>query len=94
MAKQYYILSFNGPVGNDTLWWRPEGKGYTMNIDEAGKWNEDDVKAHQGLYNNGEGTRAIPCKVVDALVRKHVLWDDLHLYTGPLYEGVTGIYKQ
>lgn len=94
MAKQYYILSFNGPVGNDALWWRPEGKGYTMDLADAGKFDELTVRLSPGLYNNGEGTRAVPCEAADALVCKHVLWDDLTFYTGPLHEGITGLYKQ
>lgn len=34
--KQYYIQS--GYVGNAMLWWRPDAKGYTTDINEAGKY--------------------------------------------------------
>jgi hypothetical protein len=36
MAAEYYIQDTRSYVGNAVVWWRPEGKGYTTNIDEAG----------------------------------------------------------
>jgi len=38
----YYIQC--GYVGNALCWWRPEGKGYTTNINEAGKYSEQEAK--------------------------------------------------
>jgi hypothetical protein len=41
MAKEklYYIQS--GYVDNAMLWWRPNGKGYTTDIEEAGKFTAE-----------------------------------------------------
>ena len=40
--KLYYIQC--GYVGNALCWWRPYGKGYTTNINEAGKYSELEAK--------------------------------------------------
>jgi len=32
----YYILDRSTPVGDYALWWKPNGRGYTTNLDEAG----------------------------------------------------------
>lgn len=40
--KLYYIQ--NGYVGNAILWWGVEGKGYTTDIEKAGKYTKEEAK--------------------------------------------------
>jgi len=41
---KYYVEDSRRPVGNCMLWWRPEGKGYTTQIEEAGLYSAEQVK--------------------------------------------------
>ena len=45
MAKEklYYIQ--NGYVGNAILWWAIDSKGYTTEIDKAGKYTKEQAKS-------------------------------------------------
>lgn len=40
--KMYYIQ--NGWVGNAILWWAIDSKGYTTEIDKAGKFTKSETK--------------------------------------------------
>jgi DnaJ-class molecular chaperone len=57
-------------VGNSALWWRPESAGYTINISDAGKYDEDFVARH-----NRPTDVCIPCEAVDELIESHVRAD-------------------
>lgn len=37
----YFIQDKRQYVGNDVLWWRPDGNGYTCQIDEAGRFTAE-----------------------------------------------------
>ncbi len=36
--KLFYIQCSDNTVGNEALWWRPDGHGYTTHLSEAGKY--------------------------------------------------------
>lgn len=40
----FYILDARTIVGNCALWWRPNGAGYTTQLEEAGLYEEADAK--------------------------------------------------
>jgi hypothetical protein len=40
--KLYYIQ--NGYVGNAILWWGKESRGYTTDINQAGKYTKEEAK--------------------------------------------------
>lgn len=40
--RLYYIQ--NGYVGNAVLWWAVDSRGYTTEIDKAGKYTHEEVK--------------------------------------------------
>lgn len=42
-----YLIQCIGACGNEALWWRPEGAGYTTNVDEAGRFTEERAKAQE-----------------------------------------------
>jgi len=53
---EYYILDTRQVVGNCAMWWCPEGKGYTCDLDKAGlypkswhPWRETDVPVHRDV---------------------------------------------
>ncbi len=39
--SKYLIQDSRGYVGNDVLWWGPDGCGYTTDIDKAGRYTEE-----------------------------------------------------
>lgn len=66
---KFYIQN-RGPVGNCAQWWRTNGNGYTCNLRDAGKYDEDYAK---GLERDRPGIdKAWPVDVVDAIAETHV----------------------
>lgn len=57
---EYYIQ--NGYVGNAIVWWRANGKGYTTDFNDAGRYSEEDAKQ---ISNNREQDIAWDCDYVD-----------------------------
>lgn len=41
---KYYIQDSRGYVGNCLSFWRPEGKGYTTNINDAGLFTKEEAE--------------------------------------------------
>jgi hypothetical protein len=66
-VELYYIQ--NNYVGNAICWWREEGKGYTTNINEAGKYPELEAK-RQASMRPGEDI-AWPCDYIDSNEKAH-----------------------
>jgi hypothetical protein len=58
--KLYYIQ--NGFVGNAMCWWRPDGKGYTTDIKDAGRYSEEDAKEQARMRFEDI---AWPCDYID-----------------------------
>lgn len=44
VAPRYYIQDTRSFVGNAVVWWRPEGKGYTCHLDDAGLFSEEEAR--------------------------------------------------
>lgn len=67
----YYVLDVRSVVGNCACWWRPDGKGYTCDIDDAGLYTL--------AYAKGLRETDIPIHrdVAQRLVISHVRLDDL-----------------
>jgi hypothetical protein len=40
----FYVLDARTVVGNCAMWWCPDGKGYTCELDKAGLYTADDVR--------------------------------------------------
>jgi hypothetical protein len=68
MAGLYYIQS-TGFVGDSLLWWRPDGKGYTTNLDQA--WKVTREKAEEICKTRPEEDFMWPSDVVDSLASRH-----------------------
>ena len=39
-----YYIQFAGEPGDLVLWWKPEGAGYTIDLDAAGVFDEKRIK--------------------------------------------------
>lgn len=71
----YYILSLkHSPVHGDALWWGPDNCGYTADLNHAGLYDEDGVRAKPEYYNNGKDTKAIPWPLVKGLTKETMDW--------------------
>ena len=44
MEEKLYYIQTAGYVGDAMLWWKPEGRGYTTEIDKAGKFTEEKMR--------------------------------------------------
>lgn len=73
--KYLYILDRGGSrKGNDLIWWKPEGKGYTRDLLQAGLFSEETVEAYRtGSDLFDHHTVAIPKDVVDKQLRRFVV---------------------
>jgi hypothetical protein len=43
MEELYYIRT-EGYSGNTLIWWRPNSKGYTADLNKAGKYSKEEAK--------------------------------------------------
>jgi hypothetical protein len=75
MADQYYILDARTMVGNCALWWRPEGAGYTCNLDDAGRYTLAEAESHR------ETDVPVRCDVAERIAVRHVDTDALRTAT-------------
>lgn len=60
----FYIQNV-GFCGNSLKWWRPEGKGYTLNIDDA--WKVNEAKARSICQDRPKEDIMRPAEIVDAI---------------------------
>ena len=77
--KQFFILSLrHSPADGHALWWGPDNRGYTTNLNQAGRYTEAQVQAEPLYYNDEVNTRAIPCETIAAKVQvlRVVRWLD------------------
>lgn len=66
---EFYILESGSVVGNCAMWWRPEGRGYTCDLSDAGKYTADQAKRLR------PSDVPVPCAVADAAAVRHVRFD-------------------
>jgi hypothetical protein len=64
--SKFYILDARSIVGNCALFWRPDGAGYTTQLDDAGLYDEADAKSHR------ETDVAIPEHMAKACAVTHI----------------------
>jgi hypothetical protein len=69
--KTHYILDIRDVVGNSACWWRPDGKGYTCDLGDAGLYPESYFK---GLRPTDV---PVPRELAERLVQRHVHIDHL-----------------
>lgn len=70
----YYIQ--NGYVGNAILWWAIDSRGYTTELEKAGKFTKEEA---EGIIKRPEDI-AWPCDYIDSRTRAHkVIVDSQYL---------------
>jgi hypothetical protein len=69
--KDYYILDVRSVVGNCGLWWCPDGKGYTCNLDQAGLYSLSDAERQR------ETDVPVPRELAEKCAVRHVPLDRL-----------------
>ncbi len=63
---EFYVLDARSIVGNCCMWWCPNGKGYTCNLDDAGLYTREQVDNMRG------SDVAVPREVAERLAVRHV----------------------
>ena len=69
--RLYYILDIRAAAGDCALWWRPEGQGYTCDLDDAGTY----TKKEAGTCRDTDVL--VPVELARSLGKLHVGWDAL-----------------
>ncbi len=76
---EYYVCTINrdetaGWMDGCIVWWKPEGKGYTYDLNYAGVFTDEDRAKG---YPSNSNCRYIPREIVDAHCRSPRLawWD-------------------
>ena len=79
MDTEYYIISLKWSVRSDHIvFWGPNNDGYTIDLDLAGKYTQEQIDNNRGFYDDGKATLAVPCNEIDLLVRRVVPDERLH----------------
>ena len=74
---KFYILSLTRMKGDTLTWWGPNNSGYTPVLDNAGKYDGEDIFKRPEYYDNKKETAAIPCEWVDEFAIKVVSSDNM-----------------
>lgn len=70
-----FYIQTTGIVGNCAMFWRPNGKGYTTNLDDA--WKVSEAAARRICETRPMEDIPRPVTVVNSLAARHVHIDDL-----------------
>jgi len=69
MMDEYYLQDTRGYVGNDVLWWKKNGQGYTTDLREAHVYTKEEAYRKQEV----RGTDlAWPKEYIDSKARPAV----------------------
>jgi hypothetical protein len=74
--KQYYIISCKHTSGYTLTLWRPNNSGYTIYLEQAGKYSEEDVKKNPLYYNNRNDTIAVPVEELEKIAHHVIPWEN------------------
>lgn len=72
-GDDHYILCLKGgPFGDMMTWWAPNNNGYTISLDQAGRYSAEKVASHPSYYDDGVNTKAIPCHLAEEAAHRIV----------------------
>lgn len=73
---EFFIVSKKWTRGDLVMFWAPKSCGYTLFIDGAGRYTEEEARdATDGF--RAKNTFAVPCETVEGKARRAVYADDL-----------------
>lgn len=85
---EYYVISLKWTVGSDYLvFWRANAAGYTVDIEQAGRYSQETITEQCGYYDDHKNTLAVPCEEIELLTWRVVDSGKLHTVLEP--RGVT-----
>lgn len=67
MSDKYVIYSLKWTRGDNIIWWGPDNCGYTVRLEDAGKYTLEQIQQKPDYYNDGVNTLAIPLEVAQEL---------------------------
>src|ERR1700690_1111585 len=67
-TQEFYIQDTRTFTGNSVTWWRPNGQGYTTNLDKA--WKVDEARARE-ICRTRNTDKMWPCEQIDAQAQRH-----------------------
>ena len=73
MPERFYIQDQRTIIGNCARWWGPDRAGYTCNLDKAGRYTAEQLKA----CCLRDTDKAWPVAFVDGMAQRHVHTDGL-----------------
>ena len=68
-AKDHVVWYLGNYNGDCVIFWGPDESGYTTDLDQAGRYTEEEAKR---IEKRRGKERAVPLKVAEAAVRRHV----------------------
>ncbi len=75
-AEKDHVVWYTGNYNGDcVIFWGPERSGYVTNLDEAGRYTEEEAKSIEKMRGL---ERAVPLKVAEAAACRHVTAPQLH----------------
>jgi hypothetical protein len=77
----YYIQDTRDYVGNSVVWWRPNGNGYTSDLDDA--WQVPYAKA-MSMNRFRKTDVPWPCDEIDKYAQRHFDMQNLRLIAQPV----------
>lgn len=85
-VTDYYVLSLRWTrTGEECItWWGPNNAGYVCDLDNAGRYTEDQVSSKRSYYDNRETTLAVPCVLADRFARRIVHADSMNALASEL----------
>ena len=74
MGDLFYIQNDLACVGNEALWWRENGQGYTAHLSDAGKFTKAEADS---IHDNRATDVPWPCAEIEPLAYRAVDVGDL-----------------
>jgi hypothetical protein len=85
--EQYLILHTFTVNGDCAVWWGPDHRGYTTDIDKAGRYTKEEADA---IYSNRPRLdKPILWSKVEPLIVRHVHIDKVREFAPPDLRGVS-----
>lgn len=70
MSEQLYYIWSGGYSGDALIWWGKDSRGYTSNLDNAGKYTKDEAK--RICSNSDRREMAFPVEYIDGNAHRAV----------------------